>query len=134
MDILGYCSTTNRVVLPVFSKTDIKTVRQLLNPNRLAMLALIHQRRSLTVAELMDAFGLSQKPTETGLDTLETLGLVSVSKESNPGHGLRRVITSLLPPDREFIDIRLALGSPQEPLGESPTPTSDSVPDPLSPD
>lgn len=115
MSISEYRRAANSVVLPVTSGEDLKRVRKLLNPNRLAMLALIHEKRSLTVAELIAALSLSQKPTETGLEALEGLGFIQVSKEKNPGHGLRRVIISLLPQECDFVDIRLALGETQEP-------------------
>lgn len=115
MSIPEYRKAVNRLVLPVSSEREIKRVRKLLNANRLAMLALIHQKRTLTVAELMDELDLGQKSMEVGLRTLEKLGLIEVSKESNPGHGLRRVITSLLPRKKDFVDIRLALGVNQEP-------------------
>lgn len=111
-----YRIATNELVLPLLSgESDIRKARLLFNTNRLAMLGLIHREQTITVADLMRAFDLGQHGIESGLEALERLGLIRVSKKTNPGHGRRRVITCLIPPDKDCFNIRLALESPQEP-------------------
>lgn len=86
-----------------------KLYRQLFYPSRLEILEMIHAYHQISAHEIEELLGLKFHAVELSLAVLEELGLISVELVPNPGHGVRRIATSLIPAKENSLNISVLL-------------------------
>ena len=79
---------------------DSKDLMLLLKPERTNLVKYLRREKKVVFSKLMSAMGRSPVSLNNDLKILSKYDLVHVSKESNPGHGVNKVIESSLGDER----------------------------------
>lgn len=82
--------------LVVLNRYDISKLRQLCVPSRIAALEVIHRSGSITFPDLATELGIKNHALDVTVGVLKGLDLVEVNYVANPGHGVIRIIKSLI--------------------------------------
>lgn len=69
-------------------------LRALLKPERTNLVKFLRQNHRITFSDLMQAMERTSSSLNNDLALLSKYDLVKISKESNPGHGIRKVVES----------------------------------------
>ncbi len=79
---------------------DMKDLSELVKPQRARLLRFLRERRKITFSELMKELHKTPTSLNKDINILSKYQLVHVYKESNPGHGIRKVIESIFPDEK----------------------------------
>lgn len=69
-------------------------LRALLKPERTNLVKFLRQNNQISFSDLMQAMGRTSSSLNNDLELLSKYELVKISRKSNPGHGMRKVIES----------------------------------------
>jgi len=86
---------------------DSKDLMLLLKPERTNLVKYLRKEKKVVFSKLMSAMGRSPVSLNNDLKILSKYDLVRISKESNPGHGVNKVIESSL--GNEKIEFRVEI-------------------------
>jgi len=86
---------------------DSKDLMLLLKPERTNLVKYLRKEKKVVFSKLMSAMGRSPVSLNNDLKILSKYDLVRISKESNPGHGVNKVIESSL--GSEKIEFRVEI-------------------------
>ena len=75
-------------------------LRALLKPERTDLVKFLRQHDRIVFADLRLAMGRSPASLNNDLEILAKYQLIKISREANPGHGMRKVIESTFNGDR----------------------------------
>ncbi len=75
-------------------------LRALLKPERTKLVKFLRQNNRVIFSELMQAMGRTPASLNNDLNILSKYQLVRISREPNPGHGVRKVIESTFNDER----------------------------------
>lgn len=71
---------------------DAQDLMQLLKPERAALVKYLRKEKRVAFADLLKAMNRTPVSLNNDLQLLSKYDLVRVSKETNPGHGMRKMV------------------------------------------